>query len=181
MIYKIGEALKIKYVALKKTLLLEDLTLKTYNPSGVLVDTIVLTEIAGGLYECEFTPLIVGQYRINISSIVNGDNKGKTYEIEAVNLADVNANIDANEVKIDAIDGSVAEVKVVVDAVNGKVDAIDTVVDSISGKVDTVDTVVDAVKAKTDNLPANTATELTGINNKLDALDLQISEGGEIL
>ena len=146
MIYKANNVLKIKYVALHKTTGLVDLTLKTYNPSGVIVDTIVMTEVSGGLYEVEFTPLLVGQYRINISSIANGDNKGKTYEIEAIDLSDVQTNIDANEIKIDLIDSN-----------------------------------VDAIKTKTDNLPADTASELTTIKNKIDAVDAQISDGGEIL
>ena len=144
--YPKGEAIKVNYIALKKTLGLVDVSMAVYDELGALFATVVMTELpaptgedSGGLYQGSFTPDAEGQWRIRITSIANGDDISRVFEIDNYDIDDVVA-------KVDVIDGN-----------------------------------VDAIKTKTDNLPANTATELTYIKNKVDSIDAQINPGGYIL
>lgn len=84
------------------------------------------------------------------------------------------AEINANEAKIDAIDA-------VVDAIKLKTDNLPTdpadeslleaEINANEVLIDAVGVIVTAIKAKTDNLPANTGTELSSISSKIDAVD----------
>ena len=188
MEYKNGVAVRVQYVALKRTTGLTDLTLKTYNPSGTLVDTTLLTEVSDGLYNVNFTPNVVGQWRIEISSVANGDAIQKAYDVVATLISDVQASVTALDAKVDvlddkadAIDGKVTVVDGKVDAVDAKIDIIDANVDSVKSTVEASAVEVTAIKSKTDNLPANTATELSDIKTTLSAIASQINIGGYIL
>lgn len=173
MHYRKDEVLKVVYMALSKTGGLTDLTLRVYNPSNDLVNTITMTEVSegsgigGGLYTGSFTPTVAGQYRIRIDSAINSDDFAKVYEI---------ANLDLDDVKTE------------LDLIDGKIDVIGTDVDtalldliSIEGKVDTANTNIGLIKTKTDNLPVDTATTLAAIKAVVDSIELQVNAGGYIL
>lgn len=173
MHYRKDEVLKVVYMALNKTGGLTDLTLRVYNPSNTLVNTIIMTEVAegtalgGGLYTGSFTPTVAGQYRIRISSDINNDDFAKVYEV---------ANLDLDDVKTE------------LDTIDGKIDVIGTDVDSallalaaIEGKVDTANLALIAIQAKTDNLPTDTDATLAAIKAVVDNIELQINAGGYIL
>ena len=202
MDYKVGLPITIQYVALKKTAGLTDLTFKSYNPSEVLVDTIVMTEVGGGVYKAVFTPALVGQWRIDIASVVNGDSAGKVLEIEAYNIGDVKSGVDTVGGKVDAVkteldavqsavgvtDGKVDTlttksdaIKTELDTVNGKADTITTNVAAVKTELDTVNGNVSAIKSKTDNLPVDTAGALTAIQSAVNGVAAQINVGGYIL
>ena len=186
MDYKVGLPITIQYVALKKTLSLADLTLKTYNAAEALVDTIVMTEVGGGTYKAAFTPATTGQWRIDVSSVANGDSAGKIYEIESYNLGDVNSNVSTVSGKVDTVTADVVAVKTELDAVQTKVntidtkadtnatavaavktelDAVQTTVNSTSTKADTIITKVDAVKSELDTVNTNVSAVKTKTDN----------------
>jgi hypothetical protein len=195
--YKKNEAIKVNYLALKKTVGLTDVTMYVYNTLDVLVSTLVMTEVVAdsgmdalGLYRSSFTPTTEGQWRIRIESATNGDDISKVFEIGNYKLDDIKDQTQDIEDKVDIIDGNVDLVKIETDKIpaikteTDKIPAIKTETDkiqTIDDNVDTVNSNVSAIKAKTDNLPANTATELTYIKNKVDSIDTQINPGGYIL
>lgn len=166
MTYRVGNAIKVNYVALKRTTGLTDLYMRIYdkdgNELGSGLSPVLMTEVvgAGGLYQASFTPDAVGQWRIRILSATNGDDISKVFEIEPYNLSDIEDHLEDLEDKLDFIDGNVTSVK---------------------NTVESTATKVDAIKTKTDNLPADTAAELNYIKNKVDSIDAQINFGGYIL
>jgi len=95
------------------------------------------------------------------------------------NTTAINANVDANEVKIDTIDSNVDAIKAKTD--NLPVDpASEANVDANEAKLDIIDTTVDAIKASTDNLPGDPASEAAAtantaaINVNIDANETKI-------
>jgi len=204
-IYKKGEVLKVNYLALKKTEGLTDVTMYVYNPSDVLVNTVVMTEVVAesgmdalGLYRGSFTPALEGQYRVRIESATNGDDISKVFEIGNFKLDDLDAQLVTIDGKIDNLDADVVAVKGVVDSTEGKVDglvvdvaAVKGVVDGIVTDVAAVKGVVDTTDGKVDNLDADVvavkgvvdATKLVVDATKIvvDSIDAQISQGGYIL
>jgi len=141
-IYKKGEVLKVNYLALKKTAGLTDVTMYVYNPSDVLVNTVVMTEVVAesgmdalGLYRGSFTPALEGQYRVRIESATNGDDISKVFEIGNFKLDDLDAQLVTIDGKVDNLDADVVAVKGVVDATKLVVDATKIVVDSIDAQI----------------------------------------------
>jgi endonuclease IV len=164
MEYKNGVAITIEYIVLGRTTGLTDVTLKAYNSSDVLKNTITMTEVSGGLYRATFTPDSVGLWRVAITSVTNLDNIQKGYQIVAYTIADAGTDI--------------AAVKGVVDTIAIDTTTIISDVGDVKGVVDTIALDTAAIVLKTANLPADTADVLSTINSKLDAL---INEGGYIL
>ena len=183
---KLNEANKVIYVALNRTTGLVDLVLQPYDEAGVAFGApIAFSELANGAYEASFTPDAVGDWRVRVSSAVNGDDAIKTFTVISTKLDDVKTVVDSVEGKVDTIDTVVDAVKVEtdkiqtiddnVDATKIVVDATKVVVDSVETKVDIADANVDAVKVKTDNLPANTAQELTDIDTAVAAVQSDVT------
>jgi len=104
MSYKVDNSIKLQYLALNKVTGLTDITLKTYNPSGTLVDTTVLTEASAGLYETTFIPNVIGFWRITIVSALNGDSVQKQYQVESADLNSI-------AISIETIDANILEIK----------------------------------------------------------------------
>lgn len=169
MRYKKNVAIKVNYVALHRTTGLTDLNMHIYDETGAELGSgfspILMTEIVGGggAYYAVFTPDAKGQWRIRIQSATNHDDIQKVFEVGDYDVDDVKAQTQSIEDKTDIIDGNVDLIKLETD------------------KIQTIDDNVDAIKTKTDNLPADTAAELTEIDNKLQTIDDQISTGGYIL
>jgi len=107
MIYKVDEAIIIYYLALNKAIELTDITLKVYNPSDELEDTLTMDEVADGFYKKSFTPDVIGNWRIVITSVSNGDYTSKTYKINTYKLDDLKDQLDVIEGKIDSLEVSI--------------------------------------------------------------------------
>ena len=159
-VYKKNETLTANYVALNKTAYLVDVTMRVYNPSDSLVSTVVMTEVIAesgmavlGLYRAPFIPNVDGQWRIRITSAVNGDDISKVFEIGNYKLDDIKDQTQDIEDKIDILDNN----------------------------VDTINTNVSEIKIKTDNLPVDTASEISTIQSKLDDIAASVNFGGYIL
>ena len=153
--YHKNEAIKVNYIALKKTLGLTDVYLQPYDETGALFGSpILMTEIpgdgsglnSGGAYQGSFTPDADGQWRVRIKSVANGDDVQKAYEVDDYDIDDVKAQTQSIEDKTDIIDGN-----------------------------------VDLIKAKTDKLPTDTAATLQSIKDVVDAIAAEIVTGGYIL
>jgi hypothetical protein len=89
--YKLNQSVKINYVSSNYTTGLSDVVMTPYNPSGIPQTPVLLMEVVGqgGLYQGSFTPNAVGQWRIRISSVSNGDVFHKILEILNHNIDDV--------------------------------------------------------------------------------------------
>jgi hypothetical protein len=179
MRYKAGEALKVNYIALKKTLGLVDLTMQVYDEAGVeftgspftMTEVIAPTEDGGiGLYTATFTPDAVGQWRVRIQSPTNGDDISKIFEVQLTKEDDIKAQTQSIEDKVDNLDSDVAAVKGVVDQAVLDIANLDGDIVAVAGQITNLDGDVVAVKAQTQS-----------IEDKVDAIDLQISSGGYIL
>ena len=132
--------LRVNYVALKKTSGLIDLQMKVYDEVGGLFTTVTMSEISGmgGLYEGDFTPDAVGQWRVRIQSATNGDDISKLFETQLTSEDDIKVQTQSIEDKVDAS-------KLVIDATKGVVDATKLVVDATKLVVDNIKTVVDDI------------------------------------
>jgi hypothetical protein len=139
--YKKNVAIKINYIAIKKTTGLTDVEMKVYDEAGGLFSTVTMTELggAGALYYGSFTPDAVGQWRIRIQSATNLDDYQKVFEVGNYNVDDVKDQLDTVEGKVDVIDGNVTSIKSTVETTDGKVDDLQSDVTSIKGTVESLD------------------------------------------
>jgi len=113
--------------------------------------------------------------------------KAKTDNLPADPASETNVN--ANETKIDTIDGIVDAILIDTSTtLDNKLDTIDGIVDTIlvdtgttlDGKINTIDSNVDSIKAKTDNLPSDTNDLLLqqlGLQDKNSYVDLVTVDG----
>ena len=146
MIYKKDEAIKVNYLALKKTIGLTDVEMQIYNPSDTLITTATMVEEVSetgendlGLYRSSFTPTSSGQWRIRIQSATNGDDISKIFEIGNYKLDDLQTQLVTIDGKIDNLDDDVVDVKGVVDSTEGKVDGLVIDVAAVKSVVDSID------------------------------------------
>lgn len=157
---KVSVAKKVMYVALNKVTGLTDLLLQPYDEAGVAFGSpIAFVELANGAYEASFTPDAVGTWRVRVSSIVNGDDAIKSFEVVTNDLADIIS-------KVDVIDGIVDSIKTETD----KIQTIDNNIDTIkieTDKIQTIDDNVDSVK-----------TTVESNATKLDTIVLSVKSGG---
>jgi hypothetical protein len=144
--YKKNEAIKVNYIALKKTVGLTDVEMQVFNPADVLVSTFTMTEVVAGsgenalsLYRASFTPTTDGQWRIRIQSATNLDDISKVFEIGNYKLDDVKDQLDTVEGKVDIIDGNVTSIKGTVETTDGKVDGIIVDIAAVKAVVDSID------------------------------------------
>jgi len=139
--YKKNVAIKINYIAIKKTTGLTDVEMKVYDEAGSLFSTVTMTELggAGALYYGSFTPDAVGQWRIRIQSATNLDDYQKVFEIGTYDVDDVKDQLDTVEGKVDIIDGNLTSVKGTVESTDSKVDALQIDLTSVKGTVESLD------------------------------------------
>lgn len=172
MRYKIGEAVTVDYIALKRTTGLTNLKMQVFDEAGIEFagSPITMIEvIAGtgendlGLYTADFTPDAVGRWRIRIESATNKDDLSKIFQIQVTKEDDIKTVVDSIEGKVDNLDLDIIDVKTVVDSTEGKVDNLDADVIAVAGQITDV-------KVQTQS-----------IEDKIDAIDLQIDSGGYIL
>jgi hypothetical protein len=166
--YKVGTGISVQYLALKRTTGLTDLVLKSYNALNVLVDTLPMVEDANGIYQVVFTPATVGFWRIEISSVSNGDYSAKEYDIVAIDIADVKAVADATKTELDAT-------KTELDATKTEVDAINTNVVAVEGAIVSMQTDITDIKTKVTDIQTTVNTIKADINS------LELPSGGYIL
>jgi len=104
---------------------------------------------------------------------------GETYEVEAVDLDDLKTEIDANETKIDVIDGIVDSIL----ADTGT--SLPATLSTVEGKIDVIDGTVDDILVDSNEiqgkLPANNIADqslidadLTTIEGKIDVIDANV-------
>lgn len=87
-VYKLNEAIKVRFQALGGQTGITDLQLITTNPSGTNGSPITLTELSNGLYEASWTPNVVGRWLIKITSVLYPENGAS----ESYYIGDQNAD-----------------------------------------------------------------------------------------
>lgn len=123
---KINTVKTVVYAAVNFITGLTDLVLTVRKPDGTIVTpSPTVTEQGDGIYTASYTPDALGTWQEKFSSVVNGDKVFRSFTVEAIDLSDVNANVDDVETKVDTA--------------NGKLDALQTTADSIETKVDALD------------------------------------------
>lgn len=82
MLYKVNQAINVRYLAVDKETGLTDLVLTPTSPSGVDGTPVSMTEIGGGLYAAAFTPSVTGEWWVRVSSVLKPTNiYAKSYEV----------------------------------------------------------------------------------------------------
>lgn len=132
----VNKTRKLVYVAVDFTTGLTDLVLAVRKPDGTPVTPApTFTEQGDGVYIADYTPDAVGSWQEKVTSVTNGDNVVRAYDVVAFDADDVKAQTDSIETKIDVVDT--------------KVDGVQSTANSIEGKVDSVETKIDALDAET--------------------------------
>lgn len=166
--FKVNTPISIQYLSLKRTTGLTDLTLKSYNAANTLVDTIVMTELANGVYKATFTPLVTGFFRIEISSVINKDFAAKEYDIVATDIEDVKTELDSVKSTVEDTKTELDATKAVVDTINTNVSAVEGAITAMQADVTDIDAKVTSIETKVDSIQA-------------DIDSLEIPTGGYIL
>jgi len=136
----VNKVREVTYVAVGFTTGVSDLTLAVRKPNGTLVSSApTFTEQGAGVYTASYTPDAVGQWQERVSSVTNGDNVVRAYDVVAFDADDVKAQTDNIETKVDTVDGKVDVVDGKIDTLDGKADNIQTTVNTINTKVDALD------------------------------------------
>uniref|UniRef100_A0A6M3KH55 Uncharacterized protein n=1 Tax=viral metagenome TaxID=1070528 RepID=A0A6M3KH55_9ZZZZ len=140
MNYQKDIAAKFRYIALNSAIGLVDLNATFIKPDGseVPVAPLVLSEIGAGLYECSYTPDVLGDWTLKITGTTTNDKAIKSFKVvERVDADSYDA--------IMIIDGKV-------DVIDGKIDTIDGIVDGLATDITAIkgagfNTVTDSLKA----------------------------------
>lgn len=150
----------VSYVALDFTTGLSDVTLTVRRPDGSLyefesgpVTQLVLTEVADGVYQGQYTPDELGLWTEKVVSVTNGDKAIGSFNVVDDDISAVSDKIDALDTKVDSVDGKVDSIQTDVTAIDGKVDTIDAEVGAIQTDVTAIDAKIDTVQTTLDNLP----------------------------
>lgn len=179
MRYKVGETLTVDYVALKRKTGLTNLKMQVWDEAGVefagspitMIEVIAGTgETDLGLYTANFTPDAVGRWRIRIESATNKDDLSKIFEIQATKEDDIKSAVDNLDGDVVTLDGKVV-------ALDGKVDNLDADVVAVAGQITNLDADVVAVAGQITDVKSQTQS----IEDKIDAIDLEIDTGGYVL
>jgi len=193
MRYKAGDVLKVNYIALKRTTGLIDLEMQVYDEAGIefvgspftMVEIVAPTEDGCiGLYQGTFTPDAVGQWIIRIQSATNGDDISKIFEVQLTKEDDIKTQTQAIEGKLDTAILNIANLDGDIVAVAAQITNLDGDVAAVAGQITNLDGDVAAVAGQVTNLDADVVlvkAQTQSIENKIDAIDLQISSGGYIL
>jgi len=109
MEYKINVSGKFRYLALNSTTGLTDLKATFIKPDGseVPVSPVILSEVGNGLYECSYTPDVLGEWTLKVVGTTTNDKAIKTFKVVDKLEADSYAEILVVDGKIDIIDGVV--------------------------------------------------------------------------
>lgn len=161
-----------------------------YN-GAVASESVTVSEInSTGQYEATFTPLSLGTYSLTIDKTgISTDTRiehGGRWEVEVSDLDDIITEIDANETKLDIIDGVVDSILLDTNEIQGKLPTNDIADQTlIDADLTNIETDTQDIQSKIGSPPINLYTdlksEIDANETKIDALALEANVEAHVI